>query len=111
MNYIWIEQIVSSSKKQTTVVFGELPQTKIDLKHFTLEDAYKFAETIRQKMALGDFPAAQLIEVLEDRYGVKFIVDNEEIEPSAACSRSEKGCFIFINGRNTEPRQYFQYCA
>ena len=58
-------------------------------------------------MGLGDFPAAQLIDKLEDGYGVKFIVDYEEIKPSGACFRSEKGCFIFINGRNVEPRQLF----
>lgn len=81
--------------------------SKIDLVNFTLEQAYQLAESIRQCMALGNFPTAQLLGVLEDRYGIKFIVDNDEMEPSAACSRSEKGCFILINGRNVEVRQYF----
>ncbi len=104
-NYIWIEQVVS--EKEDAVVLEELPRKKIDITKFTYEDAYKLAGTIRQHMGLGEFPTAQLIGVLEDRYDIKFIVDHADIEPSAACSRSEKGCFIFINGRDPESRQYF----
>lgn len=106
-NYLWIEQIVSSSKGLSIVVSEELPKTKINLRQSTLEQAYQLAEKTRHLMALGDFPAAQLLGVLEERYGVKFVVDHKEIAPSAACSRSEKGCFISVNGRNTESRQFF----
>lgn len=106
-NYIWIEQVVSSSKELPTVVFEELPKKKIDFLNFTLANAYQLAENIRQLMALGDFPAAQLLGILEDRYEVKFIVDNEGLESAAACSRSDKGCFILINGHNSESRQLF----
>lgn len=106
-NYLWIEEALSNAKTHSSVVSEELPRKKIDLAHFTLEHAYQLAESIRQCMALGDFPTAQLLGVLEDRYRIKFIVDNDEMEPSAACSRSEKGCFILINGRNAEVRQYF----
>ncbi len=106
-NYVWIEQTVSGSERESAAVFEELTLKKIDIKKFTFEDAYTLAGTIRQHMGLGDFPVTQLVGVLEDRYDIKFIVDHEDIEPSAACSRSEKGCFIFINGRNIEPRQYF----
>jgi Zn-dependent peptidase ImmA (M78 family)/transcriptional regulator with XRE-family HTH domain len=106
-NYLWIEQVVSSSQEHASLVFEELPKRKINLSKFHLSDAYQFAEDIRKSLVLGDFPATQLLAVLEDRYGVKFIVDNDEIQSSAACSRSEKGCFIFINGHHPEPRQYF----
>lgn len=106
-NYLWVEKAISNARLPSTAVLEELPRKKIDLANFTLDHAYQLAESIRQCMALGDFPTAQLLGVLEDRYGVKFIVDNDEMEPSAACSRSEKGCFILINGRNVEVRQYF----
>lgn len=103
-NYVWIEEVAQGS---STTINKELPQTKIQLQQFTLDQAYQLAENMRQHMGLGDFPAAQLIDKLEDGYGVKFIVDREEIKPSGACFRSEKGCFIFINGCNVEPRQLF----
>lgn len=106
-NYLWIEQLVSGAKESPILVFEELPQKTINLQQFTLENAYQLAEDIRQRMSLGDFPAVQLLGVLQDRYGVKFIVNQEEMKPSAACSRSKKGCFVFINGCHAEPRQYF----
>jgi Zn-dependent peptidase ImmA (M78 family)/DNA-binding XRE family transcriptional regulator len=106
-NYLWVEKMISNTKLPSTTGIEELPKQKIDIANFTLEHAYQLAESIRQRMALGEFPTAQLLSVLEDRYSIKFIVDNDEIEPSAACSRSEKGCFILINGRNVEVRQYF----
>lgn len=106
-NYLWVEEIISNTKMPSTAILEELPRKKIDLGNFTLEHAYQLAESIRQCMSLGDFPTAQLLGVLEDRYGIKFIVENNEIEASAACSRSKKGCFILINGRNVQERQYF----
>jgi Zn-dependent peptidase ImmA (M78 family)/transcriptional regulator with XRE-family HTH domain len=105
-NYLWVEQAVSSAD-QPTIAFEELPRKKIDFLKFTLDHAYRLAESVRQLMALGDFPAAQLLGVLEDRYGVKFIVDPHHMPSSAVCSRSDRGCFILINGRNSESRQYF----
>jgi Zn-dependent peptidase ImmA (M78 family)/DNA-binding XRE family transcriptional regulator len=106
-NYLWVEQLVSASEESPTLVFENLPQKKIDLRKFTLDHAYRLAESARQFLMLGDFPATQLLGILEDRYGVKFIVDTQDIEPSAASSRSFKGCFVFMNGRHPEPRQYF----
>lgn len=106
-NYLWVEEVISNARLPSTAVLEELPRKKIDLANFTLEHAYQLAERIRRCMALGDFPTAQLLGVLEDRYDIKFIIDNDEMEPSAACSRSKKGCFILINGCNVEGRQYF----
>lgn len=105
-NYSWIEQLVSSSSELSTLISEELPSIQIDLQRFTLEQAYHFADNARQAMGLGDFPTNHLVSVLEGRYGVRFIVD-DEIEPSAACFRSSKGCYILINGKNAEVRQYF----
>ncbi len=106
-NYIWLEQLILNGNEQPTIVFEELPKKKIDFKNFTLSHAYQLAESMRQLMSLGDFPAMQLLGILEDRYGVKFIIDNNNTEGSAACSRSEKGCFILIKGLDVECRQYF----
>ncbi len=105
-SYSWIEQLVSSSSESFTFISEELPRIQINLQHFTLEQAYHLAENARQTMGLGDFPANHLVSILEGRYGVRFIVD-DDIEPSAACMRSSKGCYILINGRNAEVRQYF----
>lgn len=104
-NYLWVEQMVASSPDID--LSKRLPQIRITLQEFSLQQAYQFAETMRQQMALGDFPAAQLIDILEDHYGVKFIIAQEDIKPSGACFRSEKGSFIFINGRQAEARQLF----
>lgn len=106
-NYVWIEKLLSNTQETSTVVLEELPKKIIDFHKFSLDHAYMLAENIRQLMSLGDFPATQLTGVLEDRYGVKFIVEAGMMEPSAACSRSENGCFILINGQNSGCRQYF----
>lgn len=105
-NYSWIEQLISKSNESSIFVSEELPKVRIDLQQFTSEQAYQLAENARQTMGLGDFPASHLVNILQSRYGVRFIVD-DEIEPSAACSRSSKGCYILINGKNAEVRQYF----
>ncbi len=106
-NYLWIEEAISNPTASSTLIVEKLSIKQIDLANFTLEHAYQLAESIRQCMALGEFPTAQLLGVLEDRYDIKFIVLNDEMEFSAACSRSERGCFILINGRHPEVRQYF----
>lgn len=105
-NYSWIEHLVSGSGESSTFVSEELPKIRIDLQNFSLEQAYHLAENARQTMGLGDFPANHLISILEGRYGVRFIID-DEIESSAACSRFPKNCYILINGKNVEVRQYF----
>lgn len=71
-NYIWVEKTLCS-EEQSTVIFEQLPKKKINFHDFTIEHAYQLAENIRHIMALGDFPAALLLRILEDRYGVKFI--------------------------------------
>lgn len=103
-NYSWIEELVSS--ESTCWISEELPRKAINLSNFTLDEAYHLSENIREKMGLGDFPANNLITVLEERFGLRFIID-EEVESSAACSRFSKGCFIMINGKNAEVRQNF----
>ncbi len=104
-DYCWIEQLVCGSNNQTKIV-KNLPNIPLNIEHFTFENAYGLAERVRSEMSLGDFPASQLINVLEDFYNVKFIVD-DKCEASAASSRSSKGLFTLINGKNIEPRQHF----
>ena len=104
-NYVCLEQLLKTPDE--TMVNEELLKCPIDLKSFTSEEASNLADIYRNRMNLGDFPTTQLIDVLEDRYGVKFIIDQQdESEHSAACSRSERGCFILLNGLETESRQY-----
>lgn len=107
-NYVRVEQLLQAPEEQTSLAPEELPKKVVDLASFSSEDASNLAEIYRDRMNLGDFPATQLLDVLEDRYGIKFIVDQEDSpEHSAACSRSEKGCFILINGQEPESRQHF----
>ncbi len=103
--YCWIEQLVFGSNAVPKIA-SSLPNVSIDLNQFTCNHAYDLAESIRREMSLGDFPASQLMNVLEEFYDVKFIVD-DECEASAASSRSHKGSFTLINGKNVEPRQHF----
>ena len=105
--YVWLEKILGGTTEQPAVFFEEVPKRNIQLSSFTLEQAYQLAEAIRQHMNLGDFPASQLVNVLEERYGIKFLIDGNTIKSPAACSRSDKGCFILLNGQDVEGRQYF----
>jgi Zn-dependent peptidase ImmA (M78 family)/transcriptional regulator with XRE-family HTH domain len=102
-NYNFIEEVV---RGHAQFIHKQLPQITIDVKKYTLSEAYQLAESIRDNIPLGDFPASQLIRVLEE-YGVKFIVLQDEISSPAACCRSDKGNFIFLNGRDVESRQLF----
>lgn len=107
-NYVRLEQLLQSPDEQKILDPEELPKRAINLSVFTSEEASNLAEVYRDRMNLGDFPATQLVDVLEDRYGIKFIIDQEDgAEHSAACSRSEKGCFILLNGKESESRQHF----
>ncbi len=104
-DYCSIEQLVFGSNSTPKIV-NNLPNIPIDLRRFRCEDAYELAESFRREMSLGDFPASQLINVLEEFYNVKFIID-DECNASAASSRSHKGLFTLINGKNVESRQHF----
>ena len=106
-HYLWVEELVSGARQTPTAIFENLARKTIDLRTMTFEHAYMLAESVRYSMGLGDFPATQLLDVLESRYGVKFIVQESERPFSAASARSDKGCFILMNARQVEPRQYF----
>lgn len=104
-DHCWIEQLVCGSNAGHKIV-NNLPNISIDLNQFSCEDAYELAESFRRETSLGDFPASQLINVLEEFYNVKFIID-DDCDASAASSRSHKGLFTLINGKNVESRQHF----
>lgn len=103
--YTWLESLVFNTENGP-LKLDDLPKVKIDLDFFEPSHAYQLAEKIRSNFVLGDFPASQLINVLEERYNIKFIIDNST-DVTAACTRSDNRSFILLNGNNPSTRLFF----
>jgi len=107
-NYSWINKVVTDQANPVnTLIETTLPFHRIDLNSFTLDNAEQLSNQIRKLLSLGDFPASQLISVLEDNFNVRFIVDTAMNQSSAACSRFGNESFILINAHDAPIRQYF----
>ena len=107
-NYSWIEQLVSKSNESSIFVSEELPKIRIDLQHFTSEQAYQLAENARQTIGLGDFPANHLVNMLQSRYGVRFIVD-DEIETLCSMLSIVKRLLYFDQRQECRGEAIFQH--
>lgn len=85
----------------------ELPLVPLQINRWQLTDAYQLASEIRDRLDLGAYPAYALVPTLEEKFGVKFIGEDAGNGPSAACSRSVQGCFIWINEAEQSSRRNF----
>ena len=84
-----------------------IPYKKLNLETFTYQDAYSFAEETRESLNLGDYPANMLVQILEDKYGVKFFFDYLDNKGAAVSSRSELGVCIWVNSSDVPWRKNF----
>jgi XRE family transcriptional regulator, fatty acid utilization regulator len=100
-------QMVESFGESATAEFRQLPNIEIDLKKFTYNDAYALAERIRQNLDFGEYPASNLVKVLEEKFGVKFFFNDLDGNVSAACSVSSYGNCILISANEAPWRQHF----
>lgn len=87
--------------------FRSLPSRSIDLNVFTYNDANVLAEEIRDELDLGDYPSSVIINVLEEKYGVKFFFNDLGGHGSAACSISDDGKSIIVSSSEVSWRQKF----
>ncbi|MBF0363827.1 MAG: ImmA/IrrE family metallo-endopeptidase [Oligoflexia bacterium] len=87
--------------------FLKLPRKKIDLSTFSYSDAYALAEEVREQLGVGDYPAASLVKILEEKYGIKFFFNELGGNGSAASSASEYGLCILISSSEPAWRQHF----
>lgn len=102
-DYSLVERLLKVEKK-----VRELPYKKLDLSTCKDSDIYRMAQDIRDEMGLGKFPAKALVQILEDIYGVKFIIEDLSKGGSAATSISkELGPCLLLNCNEVPWRQHF----
>lgn len=102
-DFTMLEELVEGKR----IAPRELPLVSLQINRWQLSDAYRLASEVRHRLDLGAYPAYSLVPVLEEKFGVKFIGEDGGNGPSAACSRSEKGCFIWINETEKSSRRNF----
>ena len=100
-------RLVEELSKPEQNGYRDLPQKDVDLTTFSYSDAYALAEGIRHDLDLGEYPASNLVRVLEERYGVKFFFNDLDGNGSAACSVSSFGKCILISASEVTWRQHF----
>jgi Zn-dependent peptidase ImmA (M78 family)/transcriptional regulator with XRE-family HTH domain len=83
-----------------------LPLEICDISSATIEWANRLAEKIHRELRLGDYPAALLIQCLEEEYGVLLISRPLE-DGSAACYREDQGYVVMVNEKEARWRQIF----
>ncbi|MDQ2686910.1 MAG: XRE family transcriptional regulator [Armatimonadota bacterium] len=89
-------------------VTPDLPHVTLPRSAFNFARAEELARRVRNELSLGDRPAFSLLQVLEDRCGVKIF--HRDIEPTgtAAAVKSERyGWAILLNSRNAQVRRNF----
>ena len=104
--YLFLEQAVDlPNRKKVTRNFPSFP---LDLTNTTFQQIYSLAETCRDELGLGSFPAKNLISVLEDEYQVKIIyLELDSGQGSAACTRDAGTSSIMLNTNEVPWRRNF----
>jgi len=90
------------------VIAPELPNVNQSQSSFSFLRAEEVAQKVRKELNLGDRPSFSLLQVLEDKCGVKIF--HQKIEPSgtAASVKSVRyGWAILLNSKNSQARRNF----
>ena len=90
------------------VISPELPNVNQSQNSFSFSRAEEVAQKVRKELNLGDRPGFSLLQILEDKCGVKIF--HREIEPSgtAASVRSTRyGWAILLNSKSSQARRNF----
>lgn len=102
-DYAFTERIVGAQKK-----FQQLQHYELDLSITSRSQIERWADEVRRSLDLGRYPAGSLVKVLEDSFGVRFILDKFEYGGSGATfSSSELGACIFLSSSEPFWRQNF----
>ncbi len=104
--YVFLEQAVElPNRKKVTRNF---PSFSLDLVNTTFQQVYSLAETCRHELGLGNFPAKNLVSVLEDEYQVKIVyLELDAEQGSAACTRGDGTSSIMLNVNEVPWRRNF----
>lgn len=87
----------------------ELPEASVNSDTMTFQDAEQLGERLSEQFKLGSRPAACLVGVLEERYGVKIWYQNLGEEGSAASSKGSFGTAILMNSIEAPWRRNFNF--
>lgn len=89
----------------------ELPDLQIDPASASPKRVAQMADDQRKTLDLGSFPAASLLQTLEDTYGVKVFYEDlsqaDDGDSSAACVRGDFGCAILMDSSEAPWRRNF----
>ena len=89
----------------------ELPDLAFAPVSATARAVGQMADTQRKALDLGSFPAASLLQTLEDTYGVKVFYEDlsnsHDGDASAACARGDFGCAILLDSSEAPWRRNF----
>ena len=90
------------------VIAPELPNVNQSQSSFSFLRAEEVAQKVRKELNLGDRPSFSLLQVLEDKCGVKIF--HQMIEPSgtaASVKSARYGWAILLNSKNSQARRNF----
>lgn len=90
------------------VISPELPHVNPSQSSFSFFRAEEVAQKVRKELNLGDRPSFSLLQVLEDKCGVKIF--HQEIEPTgtaASVKSARYGWAILLNSKNSQERRNF----
>lgn len=86
-----------------------LPSISVDPERLDWNDITRLAEDVSRELGLGVRPAASLVGVLEERYGVKIWYLDLGQEGSAACVEGDFGPAILMNRIEAPWRRNFNF--
>ena len=101
-DYKFLEDIL----EEKLPVKRTLPRCDLNIARADEDWANEVADTIREQLNLGEFPAATLPKILEENYGIRFLSLPLD-EGAAACSVYSFGPAILVN-ENEPWRQSFR---
>jgi Zn-dependent peptidase ImmA (M78 family) len=90
--------------------FRELPCCALDVVSASYDDVERLAETVRDEMGLGRYPADTLFSALEDAYSVLVFYQDLGADGSAVCMRGAFGAVMLLNQAEAPWRRTFS-CA
>lgn len=102
-DYVFIERIVGAQNE-----FQKLSHYDLDIENTTKQQIERWAEEIRRALDLGRYPVHSLVKVLEENFGIRFILDDFEFGGSGATfSSKDFGACIFLSSKDPFWRQNF----
>ena len=84
-----------------------LPSLALDPERASFADAARLALTVGHTLDLGSRPAASLLRVLEERFGVKVFHEELGGDESAACARGPFGAAVLVSAAQAPWRRNY----